>query len=121
MPSIEAMEAAAGVGAVIIFLGAVVFALKRLGILRMPAAAPPAAPERRDEVWTATRVAEADKLAARVAEIEALVPRPEALSRIHSRLDDMTKSVGRVEGVLEQVNRQVHLINDHLLQRPPRT
>lgn len=40
MPDVEAWQAFGGVGAVLIFLGALVFALKRLGIIRAPEPAP---------------------------------------------------------------------------------
>ena len=41
MPEAEAWQSFAGVGGVIIFLGGLVFALRRLGIIRSPAAAAP--------------------------------------------------------------------------------
>jgi len=45
VPGPEAWQAFAGVGTVIVFLGGVVYALRRLGIIGGPAAAPAPAPK----------------------------------------------------------------------------
>ena len=57
-------------------------------------------------------------LAARMARLEADMPAPEAASRIHQRLDDLNSTVSHVEGELKQLNRSIHLIQEHLLNKP---
>ena len=118
MPTIEAWEAFAGVGAVIIFLGALVFALRRLGIIGSPA------PTARDAKPSAEALALIEATQALLRATEAIAARSEALGRIHSRLDEQTADIGRVasevahvKGELTAINRTLHLIQEHLLSQ----
>ena len=122
MPSLESWEAFAGVSAVVIFLGSLVFGLQRLGIIGQKKAAP--APFGDKTCSPAHILAELQRtqgelaaLSIRVGELEVRMPQPEAFGRVHKRLDDLNSSVSHVEGELKPINRQLHLINDHLLNK----
>ena len=90
MPEMEAWQAFAGICSVIIFLGSVAFALKRLGVIRMPEAKPAeAAPDK-------------TAFEQKVADLE----REMAALRLHLaenfvRRDDYVISESRVIGLLE--------------------
>ena len=92
MPDPEAWQAFAGVGGVIIFLGGLVFALRRLGILR-PAPAAPASP--------APAMVE-PSLDARVSELEKGISSFRAcVAENYVRRDDYVISQSRIIGYLE--------------------
>ena len=95
MPTPEAWQAFAGLGAVIIFLGAVFFGLQRLGLIK-PKAATPAAPASAPPADKEPGLAE--KVAALERELAAL--------RLHVaehyvRRDDYITNQSRVVGMLE--------------------
>ena len=129
MPSLEAWEAFAGVGGVIIFLGSVVFGLQRLGFIGqkkpVPApapAVPPAPAEPPGPSPEALALIEATTQL--VKAVEAIAIRSESSGRIHGRLDDLNGDVGRVgsglaelRGEVIAMSRNVNLIHDHLLNQ----
>lgn len=108
MPTPEAWQAFAGVAGVVIFLGGLVFALRRLGIVppaRAAAPAPaPAEPHLTEYDLTALRahLAEGPQLAEKVVSLE----RDLAGLRLHIaesfvRRDDYVTNQSRVIGMLE--------------------
>ncbi len=112
MPTPDAWQAFAGVGGVIIFLGGLVFALRRLGIIppARPVAPPPApAPAQAESRLTdydiaalRAHLAEGPVLAHKVADLE----RELAALRLHLaenfvRRDDYITNQSRVIGMLE--------------------
>ncbi len=91
MPGAEAWQAFAGAGSIVVFLGGLVFALRRLGIIKPAAAPAPAAPAAGD-----------DGMKTRLAELE----KDMAALRLHIaenyvRRDDHISSQARVIGLLE--------------------
>lgn len=123
MPSIEAWQAFAGVGVVIIFLGGVVFGLQRLGFIGQKKPAPvPAPAEPPKPSPEALALIEATQTL--VKGVEVIAARSEAYGRIHGRLDDLNGDVGKVAGELAQLrgeviamSRNVTLIQEHLLNQ----
>ena len=104
MPTSEAWQAFAGVGGVIIFLGGLAFALRRLGVIRpqTPPAATPPAPT-------------TDPLAEKVAALE----RDLASLRLHVaehyvRRDDYITSQSRILGMLEIHGRMLARLEERI-------
>lgn len=112
----DAWKAFAGVVGILTFLAGGAVALKRLGIIGGRAdAKPEPSPE-------AMALIEATQALLRAT--EAIAARSEALGRIHSRLDEQRDELGRVtsevahvKGELTAINRVLHLIQDHLLNK----
>ena len=121
MPSIEAWEAFAGVGGVVIFLGGLVFGLQRLGLIGARKAPPTAGAAQTSP--EASALIEATRQL--VVTTEAIAARSEAMGRIHARLDGVTNELGgvrsevaHVKGELAGINRNLHIIQEHLLNKP---
>ena len=122
MPSIESWEAFAGVGAVIGFLGCVVFGLQRLGFLGTkkapaPAPAPDEPPNPSPEMLVLIEATHT-----LVKAVEVIAARSESYGRIHGRLDDLNGDVGKVanevaqlRGEVSAMGRNITLIHEHLL------
>ena len=117
MPDPSAWETLGGLGAVIIFLGAVVFGLQRLGILsrRPPAPAPaPAAtwsagPEPADGL--ADQVAALDRRLAVVEErTRTQADSIERLGRVHSRIDEIARTTAHTDGQIAEMGRSMRLV-----------
>ena len=127
MPSADAWQAFAGLGAVIMFLGGVYFGLQRLGLIgpKKPAPAPaaPAAPaEPPKPSPEALALIEATHTLVRAVEVIAV--RSESYGRIHGRLDDLNGDIGNVASEVAQLrgevgamSRNVTLIQEHLLNQ----
>ena len=120
----SAWEAFAGVGAVIVFLGSVVFGLQRLGFIGQKKLPPTPSPSASAEPATPSPEALALLEATRelVISVQAIADRSESLGRIHARLDGVNKEVAQVgsgvahlKGELSAMNRTLHLIQEHLL------
>ena len=111
MPTGDAWQAFAGVGGVLIFLGSLVFALQRLGILGRKQASPapqaePAPPTADDGISHAEMELHSSmesRLAARIDGLESQIRSLEATMRNEyvSRAD-WTPSMSRIIGMLEQ-------------------
>ena len=127
MPSIDAWEAFAGVGGVVIFLGSVVFGLQRLGVIgKRPAPAPTPGPAEPKEPPGPSPEALAliEATRALVEGMQAIAGRSESVGRVHARLDDVnreisssTTEVAELKGQLVQMNKTLLLIHEHLLRQ----
>ena len=126
MPSVESWQAFAGVGGVIIFLGSVVFGLQRIGLIgqkkQAPAPSPPDAKPATDPSPEAVALIDATR--ALIDGMRVITERSETMARVHKRLDDVsaelsasTAETARIEGQLGQINKSLHLIHEHLLQK----
>jgi len=89
MPDAQGWEAFASVGGVIIFLGGLVFALRRLGVIRAPSATPAPAPQGKT-------------LEARVTELEkGLSGFRACIAENYVRRDEFVTNQSRIIGHLE--------------------
>lgn len=110
-------EAFYGAGSVVIFLGGLIFALQRLGfrVARNAPAAPSVPAEAAKPSPEAIALIEATRTLVEV--MKETVERSAAVSRVHSRLDEVTKEVHEVKGKVDQANRTLHLIEEHLINK----
>ena len=107
MPDPSSWESFAAVGGVVVFLGALTFALQRLGILRR--AAPPSVlpPDRLTDLETRVCVLEERTLQQR----ESI----ERLGRLHSRIDQIDQTTSHTDGQIVEMGRNLRLVLEHLM------
>ena len=125
MPSLEAWEAFAGVGGVIIFLGSLVFGLQRLGLINLKKGAPAPAPAPAEPPKPSPEaLALIEATTQLVKAVEAIAVRSESSGRIHGRLDDLNGDMSKVGSELAELrgeviamSRNVNLIHEHLLSK----
>lgn len=114
-----ALEAAAGVGAVIVFLGSIAFALRRLGF-RFGAAAPASAPNGPSSEVTSLLQGQ-DQLRERVTVLETQMGELQKIRSniqiVHKRLDEVANSTHTMAGEVAALNRTSSLILEALLKR----
>lgn len=128
MPTPENWEAFAGVGAVIAFLGMVLWNIQRIrdffggkktatppAPAPAPAEAPKPSPEALALIEATTQLVKA---------VEAIAVRSESSGRIHGRLDDLNGDMSKVGSELAELrgeviamSRNVNLIHEHLLSK----
>lgn len=129
MPSLEAWEAFAGVGVVIIFLGSLAFGLQRLGLINLKKPVPPPAPAPAPAPAEPAKpspeaLALIEATTQLVKAVEAIAVRSESSGRIHGRLDDLNGDMSKVGSELAELrgeviamSRNVNLIHEHLLSK----
>ena len=100
MPGVEAWQAFAGAGSIVIFLGGLVFALRRLGIIRP---VPPAAPAPAPAAAPASSCGSVElELNQRVHKLERELDAFKLYSaETYVRRDDHIQSQARIIGLLE--------------------
>lgn len=124
MPDATAWDALTGIGAVIIFLGAVAFGLQRLGILRRAhppdsetALPPPPSPERAGGL--VDQVAALDRRLAVVEErTRTQGDSIERLGRVHMRIDEIARTTSQIDGQIAEMGRTMRLVMQHLMGSP---
>lgn len=115
MPDSAALQAAAGVAAVIIALGGVALALQRLGIVRTGPAlrVAPAGrtDERLDEIESELRAQ-----SARIADIEHRLDRGGvAIDTLRAEVISVGQTAARIEGEIKGLSGQLGIVTEHLL------
>lgn len=123
LPDAAAWDALTKIGVAVTFLGMVVGALWKLGIVRKPRVDATPGPKKDAEMSPEVR-ALIEATHTLVKATEAIATRSEALGRIHQRLDRVDEDIGgvktqnaRLEGKLDQQGRLLELIHRHLLEK----
>lgn len=108
------------VASVVILLGTLAFALRRLGVL--PPLRPSAAPTSVVPAPDADQTGRIARLEAQVQHIDNLRRDVEQLRQevrdMHSRLNGIGAATDRNAGTLKEIGRSMALIQEHLLKKP---
>ena len=112
MPDSASWEAFGAVAGVIVFLGGLVFALQRMGILRRAApvqSAPADAglPEKLSDLERRVSILE-ERTRAQGTSIERL-------GHVHKRIDQIAATVSHTDGKIEEMGRSIRLVMQHLM------
>lgn len=119
IPDLDAWVVFGQISSVLIFLGAVVGALWKLGLLKKSGRGGPARRSSGDATDCDILMLRDDLevLEKRVVDVDSRTPRPDAMGRIHSRLDELNKRVAHLEGELGSANRSLLIIQEYLINR----